>query len=145
MRVEVDNAEVGDIKELVRLESKYIPCPWSEKQLLSALKDERYSLFVVRIDGKAVSYGGVSIALDEAEICNVVTDEGFRGRGFAESVIDKITDECAKKGAKKIFLEVAENNSPAKNLYLKKGFEKISERKNYYRLGLSAEIMEKKL
>lgn len=139
----VERAEKSDIEELARLEQSYIPCPWSENQLLEALDDNRYSLFVVRFGGKAVCYGGVCFALDEAEICNVVTDEKFRGAGYASSVIDAISDECVKRGVKKIFLEVAENNAPAKKLYLKKGFEKISERKNYYGANLTAEIMRK--
>ena len=141
----VERAEKSDIKELARLEKSYIPCPWSEDQLSDALDDNRYSLFVVRFGGKAVCYGGVCFALDEAEICNVVTDEKFRGAGYASSVIDAISDECIKKGVKKIFLEVAENNAPAKNLYVKKGFEKISVRKNYYGENLTAEIMQKEL
>ncbi len=141
----VERAEKSDIKELARLEKSYIPCPWSEDQLLEALGDDRYSLFVVRFGGRAVCYGGVCFALDEAEICNVVTDEKFRGAGYASSVIDAISDECIKRGVKKIFLEVAENNAPAKNLYLKKGFEKISVRKNYYGENLTAEIMQKEL
>ena len=35
-------------------------------------------------------------------------------------------------GVNKIFLEVREKNAPAISLYIKNGFVKISERKNYY-------------
>lgn len=143
--VKAEKANAGDAEELARLEAAYIPCPWSKEQLMSALSDERYSLFAVRVGGKAVSYGGACFALDEAEICNVVTDEKFRGKGFAEEILSAILSECESKGIKKVFLEVAYDNIPAKNLYAKKGFCKIAVRNNYYGLGKAAEIMRKEI
>ena len=36
------------------------------------------------------------------------------------------------KGVKEVFLEVRRSNLPAINLYKSNGYQKISERKNYY-------------
>ena len=144
--INVERASLSDADALCRLEEQYISCPWTRQQLISVLKDERYVLLVVRdSDSIAVAYGGVCFALDEAEICNVVTDEKYRRLGYAEQILDRIIGECSKKGVKRIFLEVAENNAPAVALYEKKGFRKIAVRKNYYQSGISANIMEKKL
>lgn len=138
----VEKAALSDAQDICALEEKYIRCAWSKLQISDALGDERYSFFVVRDGGKAIAYGGVRFVLDEAEICNIVTDERFRRRGIAEKILDSIIDECDRRGAEKIFLEVESGNESAKNLYKKKGFEKISERKNYYGENLTAEIME---
>ena len=144
--IKVTKAAPSDADALSLLEQKYIPCPWSKEQLAGAIEDERYLVLVVRDStSNAVAYGGVSFALDEAEIGNIVTDEKCRRLGYAEKILDRIIDECSKKGVKRIFLEVAENNEAAKALYAKKGFQKISVRKNYYPGGVSANIMERKL
>ena len=143
--ITVERADLSDLYDIARLEREYIPCPWSENQLRAAMEDERYSFFAVRENGKAVAYGGVCFALDEAEICNVVTDEKFRGKGFAKRILERIELECRERGAVKMFLEVAENNAPAKNLYSQSGFEKISLREDYYGKGLAAEIMQKEI
>jgi ribosomal-protein-alanine N-acetyltransferase len=45
--------------------------------------------------------------------------------------VDLLIDENSGLAAK-IFLEVRESNSPAIQLYVKKGFDLISRRKNYY-------------
>ena len=44
------------------------------------------------------------------------------------------------KGVETIFLEVRSNNMPAKKLYEKNGFIKISERQKYYSDGADADI-----
>ena len=49
-----------------------------------------------------------------------------------------------QRGAQKIFLEVAENNHPARAMYERNGFVQIGVRPKYYD-GIDAILMEKKL
>ena len=46
--------------------------------------------------------------------------------------ISEYMEELSEKGQNNLFLEVKEDNIQAINLYLKLGFKKINERKNYY-------------
>lgn len=139
----VERAAESDAEQIGSLEKACLRLPWSVSQIAEAIGSGRYAFFVVRgTDGMVAAYGGVCFASDEAEICNIVTAENYRGFGAANLILDEIMAECGRRGADKIFLEVAENNEPAKNLYRKKGFVKISVRKNYYGEGENAEIME---
>jgi ribosomal-protein-alanine N-acetyltransferase len=52
--------------------------------------------------------------------------------------------EIVKANAKKIFLEVAADNIPARKLYEKQGYIAIGKRPKYYD-GVDAIIMEKQL
>ena len=55
-----------------------------------------------------------------------------------------IEADAKKRGAKKMFLEVAENNHPARALYEHNGYIQIGMRPKYYD-GVDAILMEKQL
>ena len=52
--------------------------------------------------------------------------------------------ECERLKLKKLFLEVAKNNSIAENFYNKFNFLTVGIRKNYYKDGTDAVLKEKK-
>jgi ribosomal-protein-alanine N-acetyltransferase len=84
------------------------------------------------------------VVLDEAEIITIGVHPAQRNNGIAEAMLILAENEIKKSGVKKIFLEVAENNIPAYNLYTKYGYKKIGIRPKYY-YGIDAIIMEKVL
>lgn len=73
------------------------------------------------------------VTLDEAEILTVATAPSHRRQGLADKALAGFLELVALAGAKTVFLEVAENNTAAKALYVKSGFRTVGERKNYYR------------
>jgi ribosomal-protein-alanine N-acetyltransferase len=82
--------------------------------------------------------------LDEGNINNIAVDENFRHKGVASGILNNIIARCKDKNVSVMFLEVNEHNVGAIALYTKFGFEKIGERKNYYKSG-NAIIMSLKL
>ncbi len=82
--------------------------------------------------------------LDEAEIITIGVNPEIRKTGTAIALMEIATGEILKKSGRKIFLEVAENNTPAIKLYEKLGFVKIGIRPKYYD-GVDAILMEKNL
>ncbi len=68
----------------------------------------------------------------EFEILNIATHTDFQGKGFAEKLLTFCINFAKEKDANLFFLDVREFNTPAKNLYIKLGFQVISTRKNYY-------------
>ena len=60
-------------------------------------------------------------------------------KGFGKILLNHLIDECKKKNANKIFLEVRKDNEIAKMFYKNFGFRKESERIGYYD-GVDAEI-----
>lgn len=70
---------------------------------------------------------------DEMEILTLCVLPDFRRQGIAESCMDFLFQYAKKHQIQRIFLEVSIQNIAAQNLYLKKGFQKIGCRKNYYK------------
>ena len=73
-----------------------------------------------------------SVCDDQAEILTLGVIPDARKKGIALSLLNYSFDELKKAGVKEIFLDVNVNNSAARKLYEKAGFEQISVRKNYY-------------
>ncbi len=73
------------------------------------------------------------VTLDEAEILTLATHPDLRRRGHARSALRRFEAAVTRLGARKIFLEVAEDNAAALALYLGAGYSEIGRRPGYYR------------
>lgn len=82
------------------------------------------------------------VVCDEAEIITIGVHPDARGGGIAAAMLTIAEEDIKKNGAIKIFLEVAENNHPARRLYEKYGYKQIGIRPKYYD-GIDAILMEK--
>ncbi|WP_209315481.1 ribosomal protein S18-alanine N-acetyltransferase [Haematospirillum sp. H1815] len=71
---------------------------------------------------------------EEAEVLTLAVDPGFRRRGIAAALLKACQAEAGVRGAQKIFLEVAESNTAARNLYQALRYETIGCRSGYYLL-----------
>jgi len=78
-------------------------------------------------------------AADECEIITIGVHPDFRGVGIADALLQLMEKEIS---VKKIFLEVAENNTAARKLYERNGYKQIAIRPKYY-AGIDAIIMVK--
>jgi len=72
-------------------------------------------------------------AAGEAEILSVAVDPAQRGRGVARALLDLHLRRLAGLGTQAVFLEVDENNEPARRLYRRAGFREVGRRPGYYR------------
>ncbi len=82
--------------------------------------------------------------LDEAEIITIGVHPDARQTGIASAMLGIVEGELRKAGVKSIFLEVAENNHPARKLYEHNGYVQIGVRPKYYD-GIDAITMKKDL
>lgn len=82
------------------------------------------------------------IAVDEAEIITIGVNPEMRRQGIASAMIGIIEKTLLNQGIKKIFLEVATTNTPAKKLYENMGFKVVGLRPKYYD-GVDAILMSK--
>ena len=84
------------------------------------------------------------VVADEAEIITIGVHPDARKTGIASAMLAIIEADAKKRGATKMFLEVAENNYPARALYQHNGYVQIGIRPKYYD-GIDAILMEKQL
>ena len=117
---------------------------WSAQEF-AALLDNPY-VFVFHKEN-AFSLGRV--IADEAELLTLATDPAARRLGLARAALAGFEAEARARGATRGFLEVAEDNTPARALYAASQWCEAARRAGYYpRAGapsVDALILEKSL
>ena len=73
------------------------------------------------------------LAADEAEVLTIAVLPKRRGQGIARLMMTANMEKLRIAGAKSWFLEVEAQNASALALYHRFGFEKVGERKSYYK------------
>lgn len=90
------------------------------KILLALYNDENAGFLVFRV------------LFEEAEILNICIEEKFRRLSIANTLLERSLEYLKGKKIKKIWLEVRESNSAARNFYTKAGFSISGISKKYY-------------
>jgi len=122
-----------DVEQVSRLEQENFSMPWSKEAFLEILNNKA-ALYMVAIEqDRVIGTCGIITALDEGDICNVVTDESCRGRGVAFELVKTVMDAAAEElGTKEYTLEVRVGNKAAIALYEKLGFKSEGIRPKFY-------------
>jgi ribosomal-protein-alanine N-acetyltransferase len=98
---------------------------------------------------KTIGFAVSRMAADEAEILSIAVAESHRGRGLSHNLLLTHLGHLAGRGIRRLFLEVEENNQPARRLYERAGFSVVGRRERYYRQGggepLNALLMRRDL
>ena len=81
---------------------------------------------------KVIGFAVSRMAADEAELLSIAIDATQRGRGLSRNLLLTHLGHLAGRGVRKVFLEVEENNQPARRLYEWAGFEVVGRRERYY-------------
>lgn len=108
---------------------------WSEHEFDRLLADR--SVIADRLAAGRQTIGFIlsRMAADEAEILSVAVARAWRGRGHARTLLSRHLRRLAGAGVRAVFLEVDEDNAPARRLYARAGFREAGRRKDYYPRG----------
>ena len=87
----------------------------------------------LRLGRRTIGFAVSRMAGDEAEILSIAIGDGYRGRGLSRELLLTHLGHLAGRGVRAIFLEVEENNQPARRLYERAGFTVVGRRERYYR------------
>ena len=82
--------------------------------------------------------------MDESEIITIGVNPEMRRGGIASAMLKILEEDAKKHEVKKIFLEVAADNTAAQKLYENNGYKQIGVRPKYYD-GVDAILMSKDL
>ena len=124
----------ADLSQVVAIETACSPSPWSHKQFELSLSDSQ----VLLLDNQIVGFGVLSTVLDQAELHNIVIEPSRQGLGLGAAMLDHLLNSLAD-GVTALFLEVRLSNFRAIRLYQERGFEKVGERRDYYKTALGRE------
>lgn len=84
------------------------------------------------IAGDDRAFALLRVTLDEAEVLTIATAPAHRRKGFGRAVLAQGEDMVQTAGATAVFLEVAEDNGPARALYAQAGYAQVGRRPGYY-------------
>ncbi len=108
------------------------PDPWPLSAYAESLKNPSTHSLLVLEEGTPRGFVLVQQAADEAEILMIAVNPSFQGKNYGKHLVVSIAEQLEQKGVKALFLEVAEDNAPARSLYAKCGFAQVGRRKGYY-------------
>ena len=132
-RLRFRRMEHKDIEAVAAIESVSIIPPWSKASFEEAIEKEETYYLVCEAGGKIKGYAGMWIAADEAEITGVAVEPESRGTGLGKDIVRHLLEKGQELGVKSFFLEVRKSNDKAIAVYEKCGFERVGERKDFYR------------
>lgn len=105
---------------------------WSSSQCAGVLAMPGVWLTIAELDGAPAGFAMVRAILDEAELLLLAVRPAARRRGVAKALLRSVFAEARARGVASAHLEVRAGND-AVALYRLAGFEKIGERRDYYR------------
>jgi ribosomal-protein-alanine N-acetyltransferase len=108
---------------------------WSENDLEAMLLDRNVVAHRAMMGRMVAGFILSRLIGDEAEILSVAVAAARRSRGLARALLNLHLRRLAGLGARTVFLEVDEDNSPARRLYQRAGFREVGRRPGYYQQG----------
>jgi [ribosomal protein S18]-alanine N-acetyltransferase len=128
----VEPAAVRDAPRLAQLHGASFHRGWGEGEFETMLTERNTLVHRLRQGRRVIGFAVSRMAADEAEILSVAIDENQRGRGLSRNLLMTHLGHLAGRGVRTIFLEVEENNKPARRLYEWAGFGVVGRRERYY-------------
>ena len=139
VHVVIEPATPDDIDDIVTVENRAYPYPWTRHVLLSEINGEAFSyFFVARLrnhtgaPGKIIGYHIFWIVADEIHILNIAVDPEYQGQGIGKHLLRFGIDFGRDLGAACVLLEVRVSNTQAQQVYRHFGFQQIGIRTQYY-------------
>jgi ribosomal-protein-alanine N-acetyltransferase len=123
---------VPDLTEVMAAERRAYPVPWTHGNFVDSLA-AGYAAEVLR--GPRAELLGYWVAMpgvDELHLLNITVVPGWQGRGLAVVMLDRLVDECRRRGLTQLWLEVRVGNERARDVYRRYGFAEVGRRRAYY-------------
>ena len=129
----IEAATLRDAPRLAQLHGASFHRGWGEGEFEGMIAERNTLVHRLRLGRKTIGFAVSRMGADEAEILSIAVDEAWRGRGLSRDLLITHLGHLAGRGVRRIFLEVEENNVPARRLYERTGFAVVGRRERYYR------------
>ena len=141
----LSEARPADAAAIAALHKASFQRGWGEEEVYSLLIDKNVIAHRA-VTGRVMAGFILSrLAAGEAEILSIAIAPKQRGRGLSRPLLDLNLRRLAGLGARTVFLEVDENDAPARALYRRAGFADVGRRKSYYQSGANALVLRRDL
>lgn len=128
----LSEAGPGDAVAFATLHAAAFRRGWSEAEFERLLTERTVVAHRAMAGRKLVGFVLSRLAAGEAEILSIAVTASRQGRGIGGRLLDLHLRRLAGLGVKTLFLEVDEDNTPARRLYGRAGFREVGVRPAYY-------------
>lgn len=146
--VALRTATVDDLDAVMALETASFGLTAWARETMAAEMASEWGRYVVAVDdaGAVVGYVGLRAVGVEGDIQTIAVAEAARGEGLGRRLLAQAQQDARDRGVQELFLEVRDDNAPARALYASEGFVEIGVRPGYYQPeGVDAIVMRKGL
>ena len=130
--IEIVPLTLDRLAEVVEIEKRVYPTPWTEQTFLEELSAPLRVYLVALMEGRVVGYGGMMLVPYEAHITSVVTLPERRRSRVATRLMLELVSRAIEEGTRSLTLEVRSSNQAAQALYRRFGMAPVGVRKKYY-------------
>jgi ribosomal-protein-alanine N-acetyltransferase len=138
-----------DVAPVMRLEHELFGDEaWTDTMLWSELAERATRRYLVAADGEeVVGYAGLcAYGADECYVQTIAVAAPAHRRGVGTALLTALLDEAARRGCRRVDLEVRADNAAAIALYERFGFTAVGRRRGYYQpSGTDAIVMRREV
>ena len=116
---------------LASLHARAFDKPWSAAEIAKLMESAAVFAMLAR-KGEPQGFAMAWAAAGDAELLTLAVVPEARRRGVAASLVGAVGAAALVRGAASMHLEVAEDNTAARALYAKLGYEEAGRRHAYY-------------
>jgi len=124
-----------DLEVLARLHGQAFDEAWDAETFARILAAPGGFAFLARDEAGWAGFALCRTAADECELLSLGVMPGRRRRGVGRRLVERALDAARIRGARTLYLEVAEDNLAARTLYDGLGFLPVGRRRGYYARG----------
>ncbi|MDO4684037.1 MAG: ribosomal protein S18-alanine N-acetyltransferase [Lautropia sp.] len=124
----------ADLDAVSLIESAVQRFPWRRQQFQDAIQAGYQAWVLLKPPSDAIiGYAILMPVVDEVELLTLAVAAGWQGNGVGGQLLGWLQSHARGTGMQSMLLEVAAGNEAALNLYRRAGFERIGQRRGYYR------------
>jgi [ribosomal protein S18]-alanine N-acetyltransferase len=128
--IEAAGAEQAEL--LAALHARSFDKPWSAAEIAKLLENPAVFVIVSRTEQVRHGFAMAWAAAGDSELLTVAVTPESRRRGIGASLVTSVGVAALVRGAASMHLEVAEDNTGARALYAKLGYQEAGRRRGYY-------------
>jgi ribosomal-protein-alanine N-acetyltransferase len=119
------------LDEVVAIERRAYTHPWTRGNFSDSLRSG-YQAQLLGAGHVILGYFVAMQGVDEVHLLNITVDPPYQGKGWGRVMLDALALWARGRNAQWLWLEVRRGNLRAQQVYLRYGFRRVGERRNYY-------------
>ena len=121
----------ASLDAVVAVERRAYGHPWTRGNFADSLRSG-YQAQLLCAGGTLLGYFVAMKGVDEVHLLNITVDPDYQGQGWGRVMLDALALWSRAQGAQWLWLEVRTSNVRAQQVYLRYGYRRVGERRNYY-------------